>query len=75
MFHAVVVMLKGAARVVRRINKNTFDLTPVSIVGGEALQGQQIVTEDQHVLKLVVVGDAGGGVVVALRVFQQDARL
>jgi hypothetical protein len=73
MFYPIVVMLKGAAGVVRWVDKDAFDFTGELLF--EGLEGQQVVTEYKHVIENIVIGDAVGRVVRPLRVFEQNARL
>ncbi len=66
-------MLIRAARVVRRINVNAFDLPRELLF--ERLESKQVIPEDESVIEQVVVGDPVRRMVGLLRVFQQNPRL
>ena len=51
MFHAVVIMLKGRAGIVGRIDKDAFDF--VAKLGLEGFQGEQVVAFDEPVFEAV----------------------
>src|ERR1043165_6706018 len=73
MFYAIVVLSKRGPRVVWWIDEHALDLTREFLL--KSLQRQQIVAEDEPILKDVGLGYAAGGVVGFLRIFEQDARL
>ena len=61
MFYTIVVMLKCAAGVVGWIDEDTLHLASKLLL--QRLQGEQVVTEDQAVVKDVFICHAGGSVV------------
>ena len=61
MFQVIVIMRKGAFRIVRRVYINT--LHPARVVRKQGLEGFQIVALNEHVLR--------GAVAVALNFFQK----
>ena len=72
MLQSVVIIIKRHSRVVRRINKNTLHLPRVILL--QRFQREEIVPEDQFVIKEVVFPDAMRGKAGLLRVFDQDSR-
>ena len=66
-------MGERTARVVRRVDKDALH-TPREFLL-QRLKRQQVVAENQSVIKDVILGYAVLGVVRLLRVFEQDARL
>ncbi|BBA34071.1 uncharacterized protein sS8_2119 [Methylocaldum marinum] len=73
MFQSIVVVSKGAARVVGRIDEHTFDLASEFLLQG--FERQQVVPEDQPVIENVAVRNPVFGMVGLFRIFEQDARL
>jgi hypothetical protein len=69
----IVVVLKGAAGVVRRVNEHALHLARK--LGLQRLERQQVVALDQAVVKNIPVRHPLLGVVAAGRVLQQNARL
>jgi hypothetical protein len=73
MLNPVVVVFKGAAGVVRRVDEDALHLPCEVLLQG--LEGEQVVAVDQDVVENVVVSGAGLGVVRLVRLLHQDARL
>ena len=72
MLHAIVVMREGASGVVRWVDEDTLHLASEFLLQG--FQRQQVVAEDELVIKKVGAGDTVLGVVALLRIAQQNAR-
>jgi hypothetical protein len=71
--HTVIVVVKRATRVVRRINEDAFDLARQLLF--KRLEGEEVVSENKPVIEQVVVGDTVLGVIRPLRILQQNPRL
>ena len=72
MLDPVVIMGKGAAGIVRRIDKHALDLTGKLLLQG--LQGQEVVAEDQPVVETIILRHPVLGMVRQLLILQQDTR-
>jgi hypothetical protein len=72
MLNAIIIMLKRAAGVVRRIDVDTLD--PAREFLFKCFEGEQVVAEYQPVIEQITVGHAMRGVISLRRVFQQYAR-
>ncbi len=64
-------MREGRARVVRRVDEDALDLARVLLL--ECLQGQQIVPEDELVVKQIILAHPMRRMARPLRVVQEDA--
>ena len=53
MLHAIIVMLKGAAGIVGRINVDALDLAGKILL--QRLEGKKIVAVDEHIVKNIGV--------------------
>ena len=73
MFDPIVVVFKGTARVVRRVNIDTLDFASKLLF--QCLKGKEVVAKDKSVIEDVMVGDAMRGVAGLVRAFQENARL
>ena len=73
MLQPIIVMGERTARVVRRVDKDALH-TPRKFLL-QRLKRQQVVAENQTVIKDVILSHAMCGVVRLLGVFEQDARL
>src|SRR5450759_934807 len=73
MLDAVIEVLERTPGVVRRVNVDALDLASELLF--ERLEGEQIVAEDEPVIKDVVVRDASWSVIRPLRILEQNARL
>jgi hypothetical protein len=71
MFYAVIVMFKCAAGIVGRVYVNTFYFAGKFLFQG--LEGEEVVAEDEAVVKYVFFAGAVLSVVAFGGVFQQDA--
>jgi hypothetical protein len=63
----IVIMSECRARVVRRIDVDTLDL-PAEILF-ECFEGQEVIAEDQSVVKNVIIASSRGGVVGPCAIF------
>ena len=70
MLQSVIVMGKGAAGIVWRINKNAFYLAAKFLF--QCFQRQQVVAKDEAIIENIVIADAVFGVVGLFRIFQQN---
>lgn len=73
MLDPVVIMGKGAAGVVRRIDEHALDLAGKLLLQG--LQRQQVIAEDQPVVEQIRLRHPMPGMIRQLLILQQDARL
>ena len=73
MLDPVVIMGKGAAGVVRRIDEHALDLAGKLLLQG--LQGQQVVAEDQPVVEQIRLRHPMPGMVRQRLILQQNTRL
>jgi hypothetical protein len=72
MLNPIVIMRKGAAGVVGRIDEDA--LHPAGIILLEGLESEEVVAVDKLIVEEVVFGNAVGGVVALLGVVEEDAR-
>jgi hypothetical protein len=70
MFYPVIVMLKGAAGIVGRVNVDTFYLACKLLLQG--FEGEEVVAVDETVVKDIFFADALLGMVALGKIFQQD---
>ena len=73
MLQAVVIMCKGAAGVVGRIDEHALHLA--AELRFQRFQRQQVISVDQPVVEDVIIRHPVFGVVGFLRIFQQNPRL
>ena len=73
MLNAVIVVLKGVAGVVRRVDEDALHLPRELLL--QRLEREQVVAVDEDVVEDVPVRDTRLGVIGLFRVFQKDARL
>jgi len=73
MFDTIIIVFKGTARVVRRINVDALDLAGEFLF--KRFECQQVVAEDEPIIEEIVIGDTMRRVARLLRVFEQDAWL
>lgn len=73
MLQPVVIVGKGAAGVVGRVDEHALHLARILLL--QRLQRQQVVAKDQAVVEDVVLRHPVFGVVRLLRVLQQNPRL
>ena len=73
MLHPVIVVLEGAARIIRRVDEDALHLAGVVLL--QRFEREQIVPLDEQIVEKVAVRDPLRGVVRAFRLLQQDARL
>jgi hypothetical protein len=71
MFYAIIVMFKGAAGIVGRVYVDTFYLAGKFLFQG--FEGQEVVSEDEAVVKDIFFAGAVLGVAAFGGVLQQDA--
>ncbi len=60
MFNTIVIVLKCGTGIIRRIDKNTFDLSGKALL--QSLQRQQVVPEDEPVIENIVSAYLARGV-------------
>lgn len=73
MLRPVLILSKGRASVVGRIDIDTFNLSTESLP--QCFEHKQVISDDQPVIEDVVVGDPVRSMVGLLRVLQENARL
>lgn len=73
MLHSIVIMRKGRAGVVGRIDEDALHLARV--LGLEGFQGKEVVAEDELVVEEVGIAYAMVGVVALRRVLDEYAGL
>jgi hypothetical protein len=71
MFYPIIVMLKGAASIVGRVDVDALYLAGKFLFQG--FEGQEVIAEDEAVIEDVFFAGAVFGVVAFGGVFQQDA--
>jgi hypothetical protein len=70
MFYPVIIMFKGAAGIVGRVDVDAFYLAGKFLLQG--FEGKEVVAKDKAVVEDVFFAGAVFGVVTFDRVFQQD---
>ena len=73
MLNTIIVLLKGTARIIRRVYKDTLNLPGELLLKG--FEGEKVIAEDEAVIKKIMVSHAVRCVIGLLRIFEQDARL
>jgi hypothetical protein len=73
MLNAIIVVLEGAAGVVRGINEDALHLSGEVLLQG--LEGEEVVPVDEAVVEEVPVRDTVRRMKRLVRLLQQDARL
>lgn len=73
MLDAIIVVLEGAAGVVRRIDHHALHLPRVFLF--EGLEAEEVVTAYEQIVEDISIRDPVRGMIRPLRLLQQDARL